>query len=246
MNQPTDPDTAVPPDEAIPDFGALYPRQVAYGQYRVLSIKNDGTENTHYLVNIKEGTCDCKDAEFQTESDHVCKHLAAALYAAPKRHSVEEMAVADLSETVRRVEAMVDGSALSSDASASVAIDDATDDADADVDHEGDVRILGDGLEEEIGTLQGWFGEAADFANFDRNIIDLSAAKAEGRSGVAVERQPFRGGYYDDDEWQDKETYDTYRENVGDLLASRDEFQWYGEPDYVYFVAKEDVEEVVG
>jgi hypothetical protein len=90
------------PGQQIDDFNELYPRQVAHHTFRVLSLAGDSP--TSYLVNIDEGTCTCPDEEFRRDGQEACKHLAMALFQAPKRVRVEEELVNDLSLVLAKLE----------------------------------------------------------------------------------------------------------------------------------------------
>lgn len=234
------------PAELIEDYGTLYPRQVSYNRYRVLSLGGD-QGNTHYQVNIEDGTCTCPDMQYNEDEQSACKHLAVALYQATDSMSADQVAVRDIAHYIRELRGVVSGldgeagtTTTDSQETAETSSDGADDDTDDD--HDGDVRMDADpGGDGVMSDVSEWFAQAAGFAGFDPSIIELSWAEAEGARGIAVERQPFDGGYYDE-EWVDKEGYEEERDAAGDLLSSRDEFRWYGEPDYVYFIPEADVE----
>lgn len=239
-------DSPTAPAELIQDFDKLYPRQVGYNRYRVLSLKGDEDHNTQYLVNIEKGTCTCKASEFNEDDQKACKHLAAALYQATDSMSADQVAVRDLSHYVREVKNALRGlnvGAVDATTTNKQTDADTADDAEDTADDDGQVTMDADpGGDDVMTQVSNWFAQAAGFAGFDPSIIDLSWAEAEGTRGIAVERQPFSGGYYDDGEWQDKDGFDEERDTAGDLLSSNDEFRWYGEPDYVYFIPEADVE----
>lgn len=89
---------ATAPAEAITDFGALYPRQVRFNEYTVLSLAGD--EPTAYLVNVDKPSCSCPDFHYNREDPTVCKHLAVALFHAPKRRTMDEFGIHEISSLI--------------------------------------------------------------------------------------------------------------------------------------------------
>jgi hypothetical protein len=81
---------AVSPADAITDWGGLQARQQTRFEWSVLSLDSDDG-NTAYLVNTRELDCTCKDNEHNRENPEVCKHLAAALWAADRNIGTDEL-----------------------------------------------------------------------------------------------------------------------------------------------------------
>lgn len=101
-----EPDRTVAPAVAIPDFPDLYPRQVTIHTWRVMHLRNPntGTGNKVYEVNLNAMECSCPDWNYRKgESPAVCKHMAAALYAAPGTMDVGDALSFDTLELGREV-----------------------------------------------------------------------------------------------------------------------------------------------
>lgn len=228
-------------------------RQSIHG-WRVLSTRNDS--QTAHKVNTRDLTCSCEDAEWNREGNEVCDHLAHVLTVAPTDMAVGEALNFDLHKQVQELNGHVksierrataihadtqaDGSQAGTDGAESSTDDDAEDSGVVvEADPSGDQQGL-------LDDLQSWFAQAAGFNDFDPRIIDLSWVEADGTPGIEVDRSPFDGGYYDDGEWQDKDEFEDHKETVKDtVLSPRDEFEWFGEPDYSWFIAQSDVSEVL-
>jgi len=101
MTDTTDTETAAPAD-MINGFGDLYPRQVTIHQHVVLSLRND--DPTAHKVDVSELQCDCQDQAMNKSGTEICDHLAVAMFEAPKRTTVEESMVHDLSTVLRDME----------------------------------------------------------------------------------------------------------------------------------------------
>jgi len=252
------------PADAIDDFGSMHARQTSFNTYRVLNLADDTP--TAYEVDIDAMTCNCGDQTYNnTDSGDVCKHLAYALYSAPERRSSDQHTLkqisrvtAELSNVAREIGATAASSqqatrqpGQSTDANSdhSDASDDDTADSADDDDHDGDVTDDLDPTSDQqelIGELEAWFTKAAGMGGWDPTIVDVSWGRADGTEGIIVDRVPWHGDYYDDGEWIDRDGFDEEKEKMVDsVLTPRDEFQWYGEPDYDWFIAEDDITEVV-
>jgi len=244
----------------------LKPVQRDINVYEVLSARNGSV--TAYTVNLNDGpSCTCEDYEFNNDESEVCAHIAQVMVTADPLWSPEEMSMQALlnqmgeakaaTERIRDLEAMlgsVDEANRVADANASG--DTATtENADAGgsggSSSDGDEGVVSDATpaqEDEalMDQLGEWFDEAAEFADFDPDIVDLNWVNADGVEGVEVDRQPFDAGFYDDGEWQDKEEFDDQKEKVKDAALNREQFEWFGEPDYVWFIPAGAVTEVCG
>jgi len=90
---------------AIDDYESLFPRHVGGPAYRVLSV-TDG-QPTAYKTDVKALTCSCPDEQFNREDDEVCKHLAAALEAHPRKLSTEAQLHQDLCRRLQQLDEAV-------------------------------------------------------------------------------------------------------------------------------------------
>lgn len=94
--------------DAIPDFGALYPRQVSIHQWRVLHLSDTG-ENKVYEIDLRDPECSCPDYKYRKgESPGVCKHMAAAIFEARKNMDVGEALTFDTLELGREVRSLAE------------------------------------------------------------------------------------------------------------------------------------------
>lgn len=101
----------VTPAVAIPDFSNLFPRQVTIHEWRVLNLSNPNTGrgNRVYEVNIRQMECSCPDWQYRRgESPSVCKHMAAAIFAAEQTMRVDEALAFDTLELGREVRDLAD------------------------------------------------------------------------------------------------------------------------------------------
>jgi hypothetical protein len=92
-----------------------------------------------------------------------------------------------------------------------------------------------------------WIIGAANYnPKLDPEIVDLQWGTAEGTQGVIIDRAPFNGDadYYDDGEWKDQDGYEEASDAVKDLVSQQDGSEWYGEPDYVWFLPESAAQEV--
>ena len=241
----------------INDFEHLYARQTGFNEYRVLNTSGD--DPTAYEVDLAAMSCTCGDYTYNKDGQHeICKHLAYALYQAPRKRQAEEHTVRqiasvtmELSQAVRDLQGQTNGMQTTSQTSAgsqTASGDDDSDSSDED-DSDGELtEIDATGDQQDIlDELDSWFTQAAGFNGFDPSIVSLSWARsADGTEGVIVERSPFDGGYYDDGQWQDQESFNEEKEAMKDsVLTPNDAFEWYGEPDYAYFISETDAQELV-
>lgn len=250
----------VAPAEAITDYASMKAKQVTVHQWQVLNLAGDRV--THYLVNTLEGTCNCPADKFQgqqnDEKKTTCKHLAYVLSGAGQSMELDTQLALDASNTMRDVREAAEKTLDAAEAMGSgpLATDEqeSSEDANSGSNDSGgssDGQVTTDGVgaddnQDQLMTQLGdWFDKASDFHDFDPDIIDLEWAEADGQEGVAVNREPFAAGYWDDGDWVDKDAYESERDKAGEVLSNRDEFSWYGEPDYVYFVPEDDVMEVL-
>lgn len=136
MSEPAG-ERSVPAAEAIDDFADLYPRQTGLNRYSVLSLSERGFRA--YECNISSFDCECMDKRFNRDEGEICKHLAAALWSAPKHVDVEKVMLSQLVQTAESLDHAAErltqrATAIESRESVSA---DADDDAD-DSDHERD------------------------------------------------------------------------------------------------------------
>lgn len=235
------------------------------GRYVVFSEKDDG-DDMAYRVDLDgdhNTACTCKHGITTGNGGAAaCKHIQAAVEAHPSEPDLERETLDRLNELARDVYRMqsqasdlLDMAEVSRSAHAAMHEDADSEAAEGgsedDSDDGGDDGVVteADPNEEQqalMDDLESWFNQAGGFNDFDPRIISLSWVEADGVAGIHVDRQPFDGGYYDDGEWQDKDVFDEHKETVKDtVLSPRDEFEWYGEPDYSWFIAEDDVSEVL-
>lgn len=91
--------------DAIHNFPDLHARQIGFNTYQVLHLGEDS--NRVYTVDLSELTCTCPDWQFNRDAPTVCKHMATALFEAPKQIGAEQIAVLDLGRKVQEVTAAV-------------------------------------------------------------------------------------------------------------------------------------------
>ncbi len=251
------------PAQQIKDFEYLYCRQVAFNRYRVLNLKDS---NTAYQVDLDRMTCSCGDSTYTEQGQpDVCKHLAYALFQAPQRRQAEEHTVRQMASITQELQSTVnrardaaeqfDGALIaqrSAEANqAQMSVSDGTSGTtEDDTEDAGQVKEV-DGYDDgeiDLQALEEWFEKAAQFNDFDPSIVDLKTVKADGEYAIEVNTAPWLGDdpYYDDGEWVNKDAFDAEDEKLKDtVLSPRDEFEWYGEPDYSWVIAREDVHEVI-
>lgn len=244
------------PADQINDFEALHARQTAFNEYKVLNLSGD--KPTAYAVDTANLTCTCKDEQFNNTDDNsqVCKHLAYALFNAPQtrsdgEHTLNQISrvTSELAGVTRDLQAVADGQqpATTQTAQSSTESADTDDSTDTD-DSAGDVVEADPDVDQGalMDDLASWFNQSAGMAGYDPSIIDLSWGRADGTEGIIVEREPFTGEYYADGDWVDKDAFDNEKEKVTDaVLSPNDAFDWYGEPDYQWFISSEDATELV-
>jgi hypothetical protein len=101
--------------QVINGFQEIFPRHVGGTDYRVLSIRNGTT--TAYDVDVADLDCTCPDHEYNQEDPEICDHLAAALFQAPARLTLDEWGPYAFSEVIDRAE---DAAELAEDAAAAL------------------------------------------------------------------------------------------------------------------------------
>lgn len=248
------------------EFGDLRVAWLGGSRYSVYSPADDDDRDggNAYSVNLTDGgSCDCPHGEHNGNTTETCKHVAACIASHLSVPDLEHSIVREFAGTARdaaRVKADAEqalhtaeqatvetreaqASAVQADSSSGSQTDsenpsDDTDDSEVAMYDEPENMAQ----EELVDRLMDWFSQAAEFNGFDADIIELSWADAEGQPGIAVERSPlWDGTYHDGDEWTDKDGFNEAKEAVRDaVLGPNDEFSWYGEPDYCYWVSKED------
>lgn len=251
--------------EVVDGFGQMNARQQTIHKWLVTSWRNDST--TAHMVNLLEASCTCEDYQFNLDDGEACAHILKANHQAQAQMDVGEALnfdliarVNDLNDAVDAIERRATGVAAEAVREPSEASDSdtASSNGGGSTEQPEDDSLVLDGVDATddeqaaLDELQSWFNKAAGFNGFDGEIIDLTvtaiadhADHLAGERVIEVERQPFSGGYYDDGGWQDKEAFDEHKETVGDsILSPRDEFSWFGEPDYAYVIRVDDVAEV--
>lgn len=240
-------------DSAVAD--GLSVSWIGGGTYVVYSAYDD--EDSHcYTVDLKGGewgpTCTCKHGEVHGNDTKSCKHVQAAVKAHHDGPNLEHSImlewagiIRDAEDTLQRAEAAVEASGANEPASSSNASDTDSGVSNDDGSVVNEDYSGSDALQGIATSLEEWFEEAASFNDFDADIVECKPATADGEPGIIVDRQPFSGGYYDDG-WEDKDGFEEQKDAVKDaILSSRDEFQWFGEPDYSWFISEDDAMEVV-
>lgn len=226
-------------------------------------IVGNHAEGTAYLVDLSvlrdppsaaEPACTCPAETYRPAEEEfgVCKHVLEAIAAAPRAATVDAMAAVRLREELdilqecnRALVETVSGAGGSADGGSQATDDDGSDDDTQDSDGVVTEATPDDTQETLMQSLSDWFDQAADFNDFDADIIDLNWVEADGVEGIHVDRVPWNG-YYDDG-WQDRDGFEEEKETVKEtVLSPRDEFEWHGDPDYAWFIAADDVSEVVG
>lgn len=241
-------------------FAELYPRQITYQEWRVLSTRGD--EVTSHVVNLNAGTCDCEDMQYNKADDgpEICDHLAVALYQAPERISMDaegfrEFAtlLSDAREATRALEdyarpARMKASEPEAVSNPSAESDDSDDNDPDDSDDELVEAEPNDQQEQLMREVQAWLQTAEDFdPQVDASIVSVEWKKLNGTEGVHLDMAPWNGdGYYSNGSWDDKDAYDEARDATAQLFADRDAIEYTGPPDYINFLPEGDVKEVTG
>lgn len=222
-------------------------------QYRVFSSHED-SDSHFYEVDLDDGSCTCKHGQMHEDSTKSCKHVQAAVRAHHSEpdleHAINLETAAILAENRNALERVETGGTTTqtqesnngdSDASES---EEEEDGSPITYYKQDDLDLPQEGLKE---SLQEWFETVAGFNDFDPSIVDLNYGEAEGREGIIVETEPFSSGYYDNDagEWANQEGFNEQKDKVKNLLKSRDEFEYYGDPEYVNFIPQDEATEVV-
>jgi hypothetical protein len=245
----------------INGYKNLYPRQRGEHTWDVLSFRSGETKV--YRIDLSEMTCPCDDMHYNKEDNEVCDHVATVLYESDKKRRLEETLVHDLATEFSNIEqatqALEDAADTAEgllvnarDGQAEQATQDDSDDSQDDTDDGGENYTVLQPDDSQAGmckAIRDWISSAQQFnSDIDPEIIQTKWIEIEGKEGVWVDRAPFHNDatYYDDGEWQDKDGFDAASEAVGDLLSNRNEFEWFGEPDYVWFVPEGKVSEVTG
>lgn len=104
MSKPQ-PDGSDVPAEQIPDFAHLDARKVGINQYVVGSRNGD---LRGHLTHIRDLECSCEDMQNNNEGSQICKHLAKAIYAAPKDVEIEQAFLELARDEFRRLQDAVD------------------------------------------------------------------------------------------------------------------------------------------
>ena len=227
-------------------------------QYRVFS---GGDTQNAYQVDLNGLTCTCEHGEHNGHTTEACKHIKKAIMAHDSHPDLERFAFQQLtslfseahqtlSEAREAKQLYESGSGGSQQQSNDSSSNDESGSTNDEQDSEGDVteKDPTDEQQDLIDSLYDWFEQASDFNDFDAEIIELKWVNADGQDGIHINRQPFGAGYYDldDGEWVDKEGFEDEKDSLKDaILSPRDEIQWFGEPDYVWFISSADAQELV-
>lgn len=255
--------------ETVTDFGSMDSRKVGLNQYAVLNYSKE--KPTAYTVNIRSMTCECEDSTFNGEDHTVCKHLAKAIHQAPADVEIDEAFLQLARDTFNQLNQAADR--LSSQATqppqkAATTLDDGSgEDSDTDEsdqpdsdggggeDGEDDVLdesiVPNDAQSALVDKVSGWVSQAQQFDDdIDPTIVDLEWAELNGTEGVHVDLNPFDSpnGYWDgeNNEWADKEAYDDARSAMAEMLSNQEAVEYTGPPEYINFIAADDVAKVVG
>lgn len=248
--------------DQINGYKNLYPRQEGYNSWNVLSFRSG--EPTAYRVDLNDLSCPCQDMEMNKEEHEVCDHIAVALYESQKHQEIGQHVVHDLATHMGQIERTAEEVEQARDAleGALVQARDSQADAEAQGDSDSSESDSTDDGGENYSEVQpdeaqagmcksirSWIASAEQFnSDIDPEIIQTKWVEYQGREGVWVDRAPFYNDaeYYDDGEWQDKDGFDAASEAIGDLLSNKDQFEWFGEPDYMWFCPESKVAEVTG
>lgn len=243
----------IPADSA--EGSSLDVAWISRGNYRVFSSHPDGDSHC-YHVDLDDGSCTCKHGETAGNgTPKSCKHVQAAVRAHHSEpdleHAINLETAAILADTRTALETVESGgnSSVSSGSSengseSSQESSDEEDDSPLTYYKQDDLELAQEGLKE---ALQEWFETVAGFNDFDAAIVDLYYGANETGEGIIVESEPFSGGYYDNDagEWVNQDGFNDEKEKFKNLLKSRDEFEYYPDPDYVNFIPESEATEVV-
>lgn len=171
-------DDATAPADAIPDFGALYPREVKFGQFNVLSLTGD--QPTAYHADIQDLTCSCPDEEFNREGDEVCKHLAAALFQAREQRDFGDMTRESILEVHKQArDALQDMQALrdlSTTRDASRTAESVSQET------ETESETVGDSVDNLVGAVGDWLAEN----DVETEHLEVAEASHDGTGGIAI------------------------------------------------------------
>lgn len=259
--------TATAPAEAIDNFGDLTALQTTVHQFSVVNLRPGDDEDSLrcYQVNVHDRTCTCQHGQMNEDDQIPCKHLAYVIARTPIQADISSSLVSDVNNVVRDVrsaaestmdaaQAMANGQATSSGGDSSGSSGGSSDDS-SDDGSGGVVKTDGvqsnDAQEQLVNELQEWFENAAQYNDYDARIVECKWGEADGDEGIVVDRVPFGydegDEYYADNEWQDKEGFEEERDALTEaILSPRDEFEWFEEPDYSWFIREDDVTEVLG
>lgn len=104
-----------------------------------------------------------------------------------------------------------------------------------------------DGSTDQATQINEWLDNYANVkSDLDTDAIDVDAGEWDGREGFKLEANPFDAGYYEGDDWADKEGFEAHKEAFRDIMQGEDEIEYYGDPDYVNFLPADAVDEVTG
>lgn len=110
-----------------------------------------------------------------------------------------------------------------------------------------DASVIPDDADDHLEILEDWFERYGSFkSDFDPEAVEIESGAWEGTEGYTLESNPFEAGYYEGDDWNDKEGFDAHKDAFRELMQSDDAeaVQWHGEPDYVNFIPAANVSEV--
>lgn len=252
--------------ETVTDFGSMDSRKVGLNQYAVLNYSKE--KPTAYTVNIRSMTCECGDSTFNGEDHTVCKHLAKAIHQAPADVEINEAFLQLARDTFDQLNQAADrlssqatqpspqaattldgGSGSSTDQSSN---DDGGEESDDEPEDVLDESVTpNDAQSALVDKVSGWVSQAQQFNDdIDPTIVDLEWAELNGTEGVHVDLNPFDSpnGYWDgeNNEWADKDAYDDARSAMAEMLSNQDAVVYTGAPEYINFIAADDVGKVVG
>jgi hypothetical protein len=225
------------------------------------STGEEGETNNAYRVSLRQEngpTCTCDAMTKGGRENGMCRHIWRAIMAHDSEPDWNRQAYSELFalyESARKLqnEAMsasggpTGGASQDSQTAESGSQETETESGDV-------IREMNNPepeMEELAESVRTWFVQAGGNIGFDPSIIvtklvEVHPPDGAPYEGIEVELNPFQAGYWDDGDWQDKDGFDAEKETVRNtLLKPRDEFQWYGEPDYANVISLADAKELV-
>lgn len=102
------------------------------------------------------------------------------------------------------------------------------------------------GDSDDIDAINEWIENYANVkADLDPEAVEVNAGTYNGMEGYEIDSNPFSAGYYEGDDWVDKDGYDAHQDAFRSIMQDSDPIQYDGD-EYLNFLPKADVESVVG